>query len=159
MQELDALREQLRNVDPRDQATWAHVARDAAGILSAWSLRTEPQPGPLAAAARSLSGTATIRPPRGDRRRWRGRTPARHTAALLLGSRRARTSRGLIRQVAILTERLGEMHAAANEAQRAFELEVAAARQLDAVRRLEQPPPRARPNLNGPHSPDSNLER
>jgi hypothetical protein len=41
--ELDALREALRDVDPRDRATWAHVARDAAGILNAWSLRTEPE--------------------------------------------------------------------------------------------------------------------
>jgi hypothetical protein len=158
--ELDALRERLRDVDPRDEATWAHVARDAAGILSAWSLRTEPQPGALAAAARSLSGTATIRAARGDRRRWHG-APARHTAELLLGSRRARTSRGLVREVALLTERLGEMHAAANQAQRAFELEVAAAAQIDAVRRLEvaQSPPRARPNLDGPRGADSDLER
>ncbi|MGO9788585.1 MAG: hypothetical protein ACLP8S_03360 [Solirubrobacteraceae bacterium] len=110
--ELDALRERLREVDPRDQATWAHVARDAAGILSAWSLRTEPQPG--------------------------------------------------VREVALLTERLGEMHAAANDAQRAFELEVAAAAAgaLDAVRRLEvaPSPPQARPNLGG-RGTDSDLER
>jgi hypothetical protein len=160
MQELDALREQLRNVDPRDGVTWAHVARDAAGILSAWSLRIEPQPGALAAAARSLAGTATIRRARSDRRRWRG-APARHTAQLVLGSRRSQTSVGLVRQVAFLSEQLGEMHAAANEAQRAFELEVAAARQIDAVRRLQlqQRPPQARPSVDGPRNPDRDLER
>ena len=142
------LRQQLRNVDPRDRVTWAHVARDAAGILSAWSLRTEPQPGALAAAARSLAGTATIRRPRNDRRRWHG-VPARRTAQLVLGSRRSRTSVGLVRQVAFLSEQLGNMHAAANEAHRAFELEVVAAGQIDAVRRLRpsQSPPQARPNL------------
>lgn len=55
----------------------------------------------------------------------------------------------------------GEMHAAANQAQRAFELEVAAARALDAVRRLElaPPPPQARPNLGGRRGTDSDLER
>ena len=158
--ELDALREQLSDVDPRDRATWAHVAHDAAGILNAWSLRTEPEPGALADAARSLAATATIRRPRQDHRRWHGGTPARHTAQLLLGSRRARTSRGLVRQVALLTEQLGEMHAAANEAQRAFELEVAAGRQIDAVHRhgATQPPPQARPNIEGPDV-DPNLER
>jgi hypothetical protein len=159
--ELDALREALRDVDPRDRATWAHVARDAAGILNAWSLRTEPEPGVLANVARSLAATATIRRPRGDERRWHGGAPARHTAQLLLGSRRPRSSRGLLRQVAWLTERLGEMHVAANESQRAFEHEVAAAQQLDAVRRLEarQAPPRARRNLDGPLGRDSDLER
>jgi hypothetical protein len=159
VKDLDAVREQLRNVDPRDRVTWAHVARDAAGILSAWSLRTEPEPGPLAAAARSLAGTATIRQPRADRRRWHG-APARRTAQLVLGSRRARTSLGLVRQVAFLSEQLGEMHAAANETQRAFELEVTAARQIDAVRRLGllQPPPQARPNLEASDR-DPNLER
>ena len=148
MQELDMLRQQLRNIDPRDRVTWAHVARDAAGILSAWSLRTEPQPGALAAAARSLAGTATIRRPRNDRRRWHG-VPARRTAQLVLASRRSRTSVGLVRQVAFLSEQLGNMHAAANEAHRAFELEVVAAGQIDAVRRLRpsQSPPQARPNL------------
>jgi hypothetical protein len=160
VEELDALREQLRDVDPRDRVTWAHVARDAAGILSAWSLRTEPQPGALAAAARSLAGTAAIRQPRGDRRRWHG-APARHTAQLVLGSGRARTSVGLVRKVVFLSEQLGEMHAAANEAQRAFELEIAAARQLDAVRGLQgrPAPPQVRPNLDGPRGTDSDLER
>ncbi len=121
---------------------------------------TEPEPGALAAAARSLAGTATIRRPRGDQRRWHG-APARHTAELLLGARRARTSRGLVREVAFLSERLGEMHAAANEAQRAFELEVAANRQIEAVGRLElaPSPPQARPNLDGPRGPDADLER
>jgi hypothetical protein len=53
------------------------------------------------------------------------------------------------------------MHAAANEAQRAFELEVAAARQIDAVRRLQlqQRPPQARPSLDGPRNADPDLER
>jgi hypothetical protein len=108
-----------------------------------------------------LAATATIRRPRGDERRWHGGAPARHTAQLLLGSRRPRSSRGLLRQVAWLTERLGEMHVAANESQRAFEHEVAAAQQLDAVRRLEarQAPPRARRNLDGPLGRDSDLER
>jgi hypothetical protein len=159
-QELDTLREQLRKVDPRDRVTWAHLARDAAGILSAWSLRTEPQPGALAAAARSLAGAATIRRPGSDRRRWHG-APARHAAQLVLGSRRARTSVGLVRQVAFLSEQLGEMHAAANETQRAFELEVAALRQVNAVRcfRPPQRPPHSRPGSEGPRDADPDLER
>jgi hypothetical protein len=49
------LRQRLTEVDVSDRVTWAHVARNGAGILNALSLRTEPQPGALADAAYALA--------------------------------------------------------------------------------------------------------
>ncbi len=63
---LAELRQRLTEVDVSDRVTWAHVARDAAGMLNAISLRTEPEPGPLADAAYAIAASATIN--RTDRR-------------------------------------------------------------------------------------------
>jgi hypothetical protein len=63
VQELAELRERLRQVPVDDRGTWSHLARDAAGVLAAWSLRTEPEPGPLAEASK-VAGALRAAAPR-----------------------------------------------------------------------------------------------
>lgn len=59
--ELEAMGQLLREVPEGEHGTWAHVARAASGVFAAWSLRTEPEPGPLAHASRSLARTGQLR--------------------------------------------------------------------------------------------------
>lgn len=132
--ELAGLRERLRQVPVDDRGTWAHLARDAAGVLAAWSLRTEPEPGPLAEASRSLARTAQLRRQHVRRRRWRSIPPARNTAQLLLAVAAGSTSNtSLMRQMIELSQALGEMHAAAGEAARAAQLEQTARQELQVL--------------------------
>lgn len=61
-EDVRALRDQLRSVPVDDQATWAVVARDSAGIFAAWSQRLEPDKhGPLALVSAELARSAQIR--------------------------------------------------------------------------------------------------
>lgn len=57
-EEIDVVMARLRDVPLHDQQTWATVARQCSGVLSAWSMATETEPGPLARAAQSLSVSA-----------------------------------------------------------------------------------------------------
>jgi hypothetical protein len=139
--QLAQLRERLQNVQHEDQTTWALVARDAAGILAAWSLRAEPQPGPLAEAARAIARTAQLRAatvPGAPRRPF---PPTQSTAQMLLrGATGPQSSRFLLSQITSLAGAIRDMHAAAGEAQRAAELEqlaLAAVGAAPATRALE----------------------
>ena len=60
--EMAKLRDYLAQIPVDDYATWAHAARDMAGMCAAWSRRIEPTPGPLADAARILARSAQLRP-------------------------------------------------------------------------------------------------
>jgi hypothetical protein len=60
IEDLSRLREGLRAVEPGDFATWAAVARHTAAACAAWSMRTEPTPGPLADTARQLERYADL---------------------------------------------------------------------------------------------------
>jgi hypothetical protein len=132
--ELAELRERLRQVPVNDLGTWAHLARDAAGVLAAWSLRTEPEPGPLAEASRSLARSAQLRRQHVRRRRWQSIPPARNTAQLLLAVAAGSTSSaGLMRQMIELSLALREMHAAAGDADRAAQLEQTARQELQVI--------------------------
>lgn len=53
--------DRLHSIPVTDHATWAKAARDASGVFAAWSLHTEPTPGPLAATADELCKTAQLR--------------------------------------------------------------------------------------------------
>lgn len=128
---LAELRQRLTEVDVNDRVTWAHVARDAAGTLNAISLRTEPQPGPLADAAYAIAASATINRTIGDRRRWLGRAATRSAARSLMSQRPARTSRELLQQVSYMVNQMTEMHMLAAQEQRAREIEVRAYDALD----------------------------
>jgi hypothetical protein len=129
--QLAQLRERLAGVRPEDRTTWALIARDAAGILAAWSLRTEPDPGPLAEAGRTLARSAQLRAVQVPGTPRRPFPPMQSTAQLLLRTTAGPASaRILLSQVASLVDALRDMHAAAGEAARAAELEQSAARRL-----------------------------
>jgi hypothetical protein len=157
VQELAELRERLRQIPVDDRGTWSHLARDAAGVLAAWSLRTEPEPGPLAEASRSLARSGQLRREQVRRRRWQSFPPTRNAAQLLLAVAAGATSNAaLMRQLIELALALREMHAATGDADRAAQLEQTARQELQALASrsqkpglapgaaLDQPPPRRR---------------
>jgi hypothetical protein len=120
--ELAQMRVRLRDVPAGDHGTWAHVAREAAGVLAAWSLRAEREPGPLAEAARAVARTGQLRRERVRRRRWHELPPARRAAQLLLAASGPAGDGVLAREVVGLALALRDMHAAAGELERAAEL-------------------------------------
>jgi hypothetical protein len=157
VQELAELRERLRQIPVDDRGTWSHLARDAAGVLAAWSLRTEPEPGPLAEASRSLARSGQLRREQVRRRRWQSFPPTRNAAQLLLAvAAGAMSNAALMRQLIELALALREMHAATGDADRAAQLEQTARQELQALASrsqkpglapgaaLDQPPPRRR---------------
>jgi hypothetical protein len=123
---LAELRQRLTEVDVTDRVAWAHVARDASGILNALSLRTEPKPGPLADAAYVVAKSATINRTTGDRRRWLGRAASRSAAQALIAQSPARSSRELLHQVGSMVKQITQMHTLAAQEQRAGEIELKA---------------------------------
>jgi hypothetical protein len=136
---LAELRQRLTEVDVGDRVTWAHVARDAAGMLNAISLRTEPAPGRLADAAYAVAASATINRTMGDRRRWLGRAASRSAARALMAQRPAATSRELLQQVSYMVNQMTEMHMLAAQEQRARSIELNAYNTLETWL-LEHPP-------------------
>lgn len=58
--DVASINERLRGLPITDKAAWAQVARETSGALSAWSIRTEATPGPLADAARALRRSAQV---------------------------------------------------------------------------------------------------
>jgi hypothetical protein len=132
--ELAALRERLLEIPADDTATWAHAAREAAGVFAAWSLRTEPAPGPLAETSRVLARSAQLRRREVGGRRWRSLPAARYTSALLLAATpEARTALLIFRQLAGLSTAIADMHQAVGELDRARELRELSRRQLASV--------------------------
>ena len=136
-QELGALRDRLRAIGPDDRAEWARIAGDAAGVLAAWSLQAEPEPGPLAAAAAALGRSAQL-PAWKAQKAQRVRAPSARGAALLFAAA-AQPSNGalgwmvLLRQMANLAKALHDAHAARGDLQRAQEIERAVRGELEAV--------------------------
>jgi hypothetical protein len=150
--ELAQLREQLRTVPADDVATWAHVARETAGAFAAWSVRVEPTPGPLAAAAAQLARSAQLHAH--QVRPSRARLPAAGGVALLLASA-GRGGRGpvgeaaLLRQLANTAQALHDAHVAAGQARSAQRLADAVRGQLAGVGR-ELSATLAAPATSGP---------
>jgi hypothetical protein len=124
-EELGALREQLRLLDPHDHAGWALAAKDAAGAFAAWSNQVEDVPGPLAAAADSLARSAQLRT--GDIAPRPAGAPSAKGAALVLSSI-AHQGQGTVAQAALLRQlantgkALHDAHAATGDARRAREI-------------------------------------
>jgi hypothetical protein len=132
--ELAALRERLSEIPAEDTATWAHSAREAAGVFAAWSLRAEPSPGPLAEISRVLARSAQLRLREVGGRRWRSLPAARYASALLLAaSPEARAALLIFRQLTGLSTAIADMHHAVGELDRARELQELSRRQLAAV--------------------------
>ena len=136
---LAELRQRLTEVDVNDRVAWAHVARDAAGMLNAISLRTEPEPGPLADAGHVIAASATINRTHGDRRRWLGRAASRSAASALMTQRPARSSRELLQQVSYMVNQITQMHMLAAQEQRARDIELRAYDMLETW--LNEHPP------------------
>jgi len=59
--DLGAAAERLRSVPVTDRDTWVRIARETAGVLSAWSTRVEGVPGQLALAGDTPAGLALVR--------------------------------------------------------------------------------------------------
>lgn len=58
--DLDRLTRRL-SATPLDSPEWVNIARQTSGVLSAWAVATEDQPGPLTKAARSLARVGQTR--------------------------------------------------------------------------------------------------
>ena len=152
VREVDRLRGQLRGVDD-DPAGSARVARDAAGILAAWSVALEATaPGSLARASRQLARSAELRachrkPP--PRPRARGSTLALY---LLAGARPDRTAGWFVlgRQLSLLGRDLAQLHRLRGEVDRAHELESGLVAQLSELHdhlKSQSPRPAADPEI------------
>jgi hypothetical protein len=132
--QLQALRERLAGVRHEDHSTWSIVARDTAGVLAALSLRTEPTPGPIAAAGRAVARSAQLRAVQVTSRPMRVLPPTQNAAALLLrAGTRHHSPRAMVWQLSGLVKALSDMHRAAGELDRARELERGAMASLVAV--------------------------
>jgi hypothetical protein len=135
--EVTALRERLRRVPVEDRATWAHVAREAAGAFAAWSQATEgTTPGPLAATSEILARSAQLRAHQ-VRPRPAGLPSARGAALLLAsvaaGGQGTIAQTVLLRQLANTVKALHDARAAAGDAQRAAEIRDVVMQRLSAV--------------------------
>ncbi|WP_019925518.1 relaxase/mobilization nuclease domain-containing protein [Nocardia sp. BMG111209] len=120
-------------LDDRDQ--WARVAARTAGVMAAWSVRTEASPGPLAATARSLAKSAQ----RPAYTRWHkpARTLTAGGAALIMFQTRhqpaADSYRLVLAQLTHTAEAIRDAHAAMGDLHRAAELDHAIRTELAAV--------------------------
>lgn len=124
---VDRLRRDLAAVPVGDIEVWAGVAREASGVLSAWSVRLEVHaPGPLAVAADTLarSAQARIGEPRARRtgRVKDLRGVAMLTAAPLTGDGGVAGQLRLLRQLVRLVETIAEAHEARGQARQAAAL-------------------------------------
>lgn len=101
--DLASLQTQLRDVPLDDRDTWLQVARNTAGVLSAWSTSAESAPGHLATAADALSrAVQTYRRPAPTSPRLR---PTFAGAALVTAAA-VRLGRGPVGQAALLFQLL-----------------------------------------------------
>jgi hypothetical protein len=124
--ELEQLRERLHSVPADDLATWAQVARETSGAFAAWSLRSEPTPGPLAATPAELARSAQLQARREPARPVRLTSPggvAMLLASASLGGRGLVGQLALLRQLARTAQALHDAHVAAGQARSAQRLE------------------------------------
>ncbi|GGC17935.1 relaxase/mobilization nuclease domain-containing protein [Cellulomonas carbonis] len=159
--ELHALVERLRSVPVQDRDTWATVARQTAGALSAWSTATEETPGDLAAAAEALSRSAqtyrrTVPPDKAG-------TVAISGAAMLLASA-TRGGQGTVPQAAMIRQLLRltqAVHDAAQAAQQARHARLLAEDTRARLTRVRDalPAPDARTAVAAPGAATAVLER
>lgn len=136
-EQIAALRERLREVDPSDRSTWAIVARETSAAFAAWSQRLEPAPGPLAEASRALARSAQIRAHEA-RPRPAGLPSASGAAMLLIlasqGGQGTVAEAILFRQLMKTAQALHGAWQASADAREAARIRDALGAQLDAVR-------------------------
>lgn len=131
--ELAELRDRLREVPVEDHETWAAVARHTSGVLAAWSMRTETEPGPLARASDALAKSAqTVRAPR----RPTPMPSLTGTAYVLLAAAKSTGAASyvlVLTQLANLAKALHDMHQNEAAARRAHAISTAARTDLGKV--------------------------
>jgi hypothetical protein len=135
--DLTALRDYLASIPADDYPTWAHAARDMAGMCAAWSSRIEPTPGPLADAARILARSAQLRPaesrPRPVAMPSIANAVALISATAFAGSN-ATAELLLLRQLAVTARSIHQAATAAGDVRRAEQLNDALRDRLREVR-------------------------
>lgn len=135
--EVAALRDYLAGIPADDYPTWAHAARDMAGMCAAWSARIEPTPGPLADAARILARSAQLRPV--DSRPRPVTMPSIANAVALIAAQASAGGNAtaellLLRQFAVTARSIYQAATAAGDAHRAEQLNGALREKLRQVR-------------------------
>ncbi|MCH6472597.1 relaxase/mobilization nuclease domain-containing protein [Sinomonas terrae] len=135
--EVGELFERMKAIPLNDDALWAQFARETSGAFAAWSLRTEPVPGPLAETAKALSRTAQLRgfPPRTEH----APMPSAKGAGMLLmqtavGPSTAAGHALLLAQLRNTMRAVFDMHTAAGRLRDAERIRAAAVEKLAAVR-------------------------
>ena len=135
--DIAALRDYLADIPAGDYPTWAHAARDMAGMCAAWSRRIEPVPGPLADAARILARSAQLRPAE-SRPRPVAMPSIAGVVALISASADAGSTATaellLLRQLAVTARSIHQAATAAGDARRAEQLNDALRDRLRQVR-------------------------
>lgn len=133
--DLRQLREQLSAIPVDDRDVWPRVARQAAGVLSAWSTRVEPLPGHLATAADALARSAQT---------YRRQPPVSRrfhdpfAGAALLVSAASRLGRGPVGQAAMMQELMTLCVAVADVAAQAAQTRQAAQLRSAAEHNLQR---------------------
>jgi hypothetical protein len=141
-QEVGRVREKLAGVRPGDYAAWAGVAREAAGVMAAWSTRLEgDKPGSLAAAADGLARSAqtTWDRPRAQRVAFIG---GMRGVAMVAGSAPSSSKKGgrrnqsiLLQQMRMVIEAIAMAHHARRNAEQAVRLAEISRRELLKLQR------------------------
>jgi hypothetical protein len=117
---MATLRDWLREIPVDDFATWGRVASEVSGAFASWSAAVEGDtPGPIAAAADQLAGTAQL--PAWQAVDWRRDMPEGARGAALLLASAAHGGRGavgravLLRQLMNTAKAIHDAHLAAGE--------------------------------------------
>ncbi len=156
VRQIEATRRRLRDVPADDHATWAGVAHDSAGVFATWSAHLEPTPGPLAATADALARSAQLRAAGARDIGVRVPRQAVRGAALLVAGLAGHDHEqvamaALLRQYANLAKAVHDAHAAAGDARRARQIEIAVRQELIVVAHQlpSEPMPTAQPPGRG----------
>ncbi|GAB4590288.1 hypothetical protein [Nocardia sp. IFM 10818] len=127
-------------IPAHDTAAFAAAARQAAGVLSAWSLAYEAKPGMMARAARTLSAYAQV-PAHQDAPlpQWQRRNTASGWAVILLASRQhanpSLANLAVLHQIGRTVDAISRAAMVAGEVARARQLAALAAGELTQIQR------------------------
>ncbi|WP_166367533.1 relaxase/mobilization nuclease domain-containing protein [Aeromicrobium camelliae] len=155
--DLARVNEQLAKVDPENGPVWSHVAGQAAGVLGAWSLRTENRPGELARASDALARSAQTqrRTVKGTPSKLTGYRSAARVAMALGAGMDSRTAQVIILRQLVHT--LRTMSQARSQVTRGRVERRENERIADALKRVQAQLPAAPPSLGVGKPPAKHL--
>ncbi len=136
--ELERWANTFSSIPAQDTPAFAAAARQAAGVMSAWSLVYESKPGVMARAARTLSSYAQL-PAHQDTRspHWNRRNSASGWAVILLASRAhanpSLANLAVLHQIGRTVDAISRAAFAAGEVARARQLAALAAGELNEI--------------------------